>query len=94
MEKRPVVKEAKSRGKRVVRDLEQVGGEVAQGKGGLYGVEREGAVDVHTDAARGVTRPPAVRPPRWPLPTHLGPPDRRQAAEWTAVLQPTPRPAR
>ena len=59
VEKRPVVKEEVTVGKRVVRDLEQVGGEVRKEK---VRVEREGAVDVHTDAAPGVTPAPSGAP--------------------------------
>ena len=44
VEKRPVVKEEVTVGKRVVRDLEQVGGQVRKEK---VRVERDGAVDIH-----------------------------------------------
>jgi uncharacterized protein (TIGR02271 family) len=44
VEKRPVVKEEVTVGKRIVRDLEQVGGEVRKEE---VRVERDGAVDIH-----------------------------------------------
>ena len=44
LEKRPVVEEEVTVGKRVVRDLEQVGGEVRKEE---VRVEREGVVDIH-----------------------------------------------
>ncbi|MBV8609380.1 MAG: YsnF/AvaK domain-containing protein, partial [Singulisphaera sp.] len=44
VEKRPVVKKEVTVGKRVVRDLEQVGGEVLKEE---VRVERDGVVDIH-----------------------------------------------
>jgi len=55
VEKRPVVKEEVTVGKRVVHGTERVGGEVRKEEMRVERVEREGDVDAHTAASWGTT---------------------------------------
>ena len=58
VEKRPVVKEEVTVGKRVVQDTEHVGGEVRKEELRIERVAREGDGDVHISAPQGTTTAP------------------------------------
>ena len=62
VEKRPVVKEEVTVGKRVVQDTEHVGGEVRKEEVRIERVAREGDGDVHTAAPQGTTTAPGSAP--------------------------------
>ena len=64
VEKRPVVKEEVTVGKRVVQDTEHVGGEVRKEEVRIERVAREGDSDVHTAAPQGTTTAPGSAPAR------------------------------
>jgi uncharacterized protein (TIGR02271 family) len=64
VEKRPVVKEEVTVGKRVVQDTEHVGGEVRKEEVRIERVACEGDGDVHISAPQGTTTAPGSAPAR------------------------------
>ena len=74
VEKRPVVKEEVTVGKRVVQDTEHVGGEVRKEEVRIERVACEGDGDMHTAAPQGTTTAPGSAPPgRTRVPRPPGP---------------------